>query len=487
MNRKRVFQRLILVLGLAAIANPARSTEVPEAFSPTPSTTFMDLWSVTPREEYRAVWLTTIKGLDWPTFTATTPSGEEAQREELLRILDTLHEVGINTVFFQARLRGSVVYPSVLEPFDAIFTGKEGRAPKTFDPLQLVIDECHRRGMQCHAWIVSLQVKDNRYVDPSLASTRRHLCDMVREVVTNYDVDGIHLDYIRYPERTRGQGDFRRASVTAVVRDVYATVKSIKPWVLVSTAPLGKYRDTARYSSYGWNAWGTVFQEAQEWMREGCIDALFPMLYYRDQHYYPFAVDWAEHSYGRHVGLGLGVYQLDRLEGSNWGIEAIRSQLEYSRQIDAFADAQCAGVASFRAGFICKNTKGLRDEMRYFYRYPAHVPSQSWVTTPPPARPVLHGEVVGDSVRLTWSLPAVQPSTIDDGHRVCNVYWSVGEPVDTDNAMHLQMTRLTTTSLTLPRPSRNVTTYYAVTVTDRYGKESQPARWTDVITPIHPR
>ena len=455
-------------------------TGVVNANAATPSDTWDDLWSPTPKWEYRAVWLTTLKGLDWPTFAATTAEATERQKTELTRMLDTLQSAGFNTVFLQTRLRGTVIYPSALEPFDAIFTGKAGRQP-LYDPLQFAIDECHRRGMQCHAWIVSLQVKDNRYVDPSLASTRQHLCDMVAEVVSRYDVDGIHLDYIRYPEHTHGRGDQRRSAVTTTVRQVYATVKELKPWVCVSTAPLGKYRDTNRYPSYGWNAYYTVFQEAQEWLREGCIDALFPMLYYRDKHYYPFAVDWAEHTYGRNVGMGLGIYQLDRAEGSDWELEAVRSQLEYARHIDVFHDAGCDGTAAFRAGFVCRNTKGVLDEYRHHYRYPALVPAMPWMSSDRPAKPRLHGEVEGDSIRLQWT----SSGTDADGQPLrYNIYWSTSEKLDTANASHLRLTYQTCHTLSLPRPTRRLTTHYAVTAIDRYGNESDPACWTDSIRTI---
>ena len=108
----------------------------------------------TPKREYRAVWLTTIKNLDWPSTPASTPTGEALQRAELCAILDTLHAVGINTVLLQTRLRGDVIYLSVREPVSAFITGKEGQRTTTYDPLQFTIDECHKRGMQCHAWIV---------------------------------------------------------------------------------------------------------------------------------------------------------------------------------------------------------------------------------------------------------------------------------------------------------------------------------------------
>ena len=439
----------------------------------------------TPKREYRAVWLTTIKGLDWPTHTATTAYGEEQQKAELRHILDTLQAVGINTVLLQTRLRGDVIYPSLMEPFASVFTGHEGRRP-SYDPLAFAIDECHRRGMQCHAWMVALQVKDNKYVDPSSAAVVDHLCSMVREVVRGYDVDGIHLDYIRYPEKTHGNESWRRDNITRVMRAVYATVKAEKPWVIVSAAPLGKYRDTRRYSSHGWNAWGTVFQEAQEWTREGIVDALFPMLYYKDQHFYPFVDDWSANAHGRHFAAGLGIYQLDRQE-QNWPLSVIRQQICYTRSFDTHtADGMTCGTgangyALFRAGFICNNTKGLKDELRHLNATPALVPALTWQRGENPDAPQgVSVTLMADHIRISWAAT--------DPHLHYNLYRSVGTPVRLDDARHLCRTYLEGSSITLPRLRTSTPiaaqgeasdTYYALTAIDRYGRESRPVIWTD--------
>ena len=433
----------------------------------------------TPKREYRAVWLTTLKNLDWPSAPATTAAAEQRQRDELCAILDTLQAVGINTVLLQTRLRGDVIYPSRLEPFTAFISGKDGRPTQTYDPLRFAVDECHRRGMQCHAWMVALQVKDNRYVDPSSAAVVSHLCDMVREVVRSYDVDGIHLDYLRYPEKSAGHaagrkagGDdaqWRRDQITAVLRAVHRTVKAEKPWVCVSVAPLGKYRSTARASSYGWNAYSTVFQEAQEWLREGICDALFPMMYYDAQHFYPFVEDWASHAYGRHFAAGLGIYQLapDQL---NWDLRTIRSQMSFVR---AFADGTYAttagGYALFRAGFIMNNTKRIRDELHHFNTNPALVPALTWQSARRPDSPsAVAFTLAGDSIRITWASAS---------NLQYNLYRSIGKPLDIDDARCLYRTYQSGTTMTVPRPTRTEDVTFALTTIDRYGNESRPVVW----------
>lgn len=147
----------------------------------------------------------------------------------------------------------------------------------------------------------------------------------MKEITSQYDIDGIHFDYIRYPEqadkfpdkdtyRRYGKGkelkQWRRDNITDIVRRLYTDIKSIKPWVKVSSSPIGKYRDTNRYPSRGWNAYHVVYQDAQRWLKEGIHDALFPMMYFQGNNFYPFALDWKENDGKRWIIPGLGIYFL---------------------------------------------------------------------------------------------------------------------------------------------------------------------------------
>ena len=167
------------------------------------------------------MWLTTIGGLDWPRTYATNTSTIEMQKAELRQILDDYQRAGINTVLLQARVRATTIYPSKYEPWDGCVSGQPGRAPG-YDPLAFASEECHRRGMELHAWVVTIPIGKwtsygcNRlrkkypslvkkigvegYMDPEKIQTATYLADMCQEIVERYDVDGIHLDYIRYPE-----------------------------------------------------------------------------------------------------------------------------------------------------------------------------------------------------------------------------------------------------------------------------------------------
>ena len=337
-----------------------------------------------PKHEIRATWLTTLGGMDWPSAKATSASGIQKQKEELCRILDELQQAHFNTVLFQTRLRGDVVYPSAFEPFAESLTGTEGRNPG-YDPLRFAIEECHKRGMELHAWIVAIpignarqvrtlgrnalnrkhpslckQFKGSWYLDPGNPAVDDYLASIVREIVSGYDVDGIHLDYIRYPEQGERFPDqatyrkygkrqdlkqWRRNNITRIVRRIYTETKRLKPWVKVSSSPIGKYRDTGRYSSQGWNAYEEVYQDAQQWLHEGIHDALFPMMYFQGNHFYPFALDWEENKNGRWIIPGLGIYFLHPSE-LNWKLDEVVRQIYFIRTIGL------DGQAYFRTRFL---------------------------------------------------------------------------------------------------------------------------------------
>lgn len=437
-----------------------------------------------PKYEVRAVWLTTIGGIDWPHSYASSNYSIERQKDELRTILDRLQRANINTVLLQTRIRATTIYPSEYEPWDGCLSGKPGKSPG-YDALKFAIDECHRRGMELHAWVVAIPVgKWNAtgcarlrkrhpglvkkigaegYMDPEKPQTAEYLADLCAEITGNYDVDGIHLDYIRYHETwpmkvSRRQG---RANITNIVRTISHRVKSIKPWVKMSCSPIGKYKDLSRFSSYGWNAYERVCQDAQAWLRDGLMDALFPMMYFRGNQFYPFALDWSEQSYGRIVAPGLGIYFMSPGE-KDWPLSDITREMLTLRHYGM-------GHAYFRSKFFTDNVKGIYDFAKEtFNRHPALIPPMTWESTTIPATPsaLNRKKHSGDVEMLSW-----RPVDKDTTKIMYNVYCSREYPVNTDDACNLMMARLQKTSIIIPRdPSR----YYAVTALDRYGNESKP-------------
>ena len=458
------------------------------------------------KHEIRAAWVTTVYGLDWPQTRANTPAGIQQQKKELVEILDQLKTANFNTILFQTRARSDVFYPSSIEPFSNMLTGKTGKHPG-YDPLAFAIEECHKRGMECHAWMVTIPLGTRKhiaaqgqhaitqkhkgicvfyrgeyYLNPGHPDTKKYLMSLVREVVEKYDVDGVHFDYLRYPEhakhfpdkaqyRKHGKGrsltQWRRDNITEIVRHIYKEVKAIKPWIKVSSSPVGKYDDTTRYPSQGWNALHVVHQDVQGWLAEGIQDQIYPMMYFKGNAFYPFALDWKEQSNGRHIIPGLGIYFLKEKK-DEWSTEDIERQIAHTR-IHALA-----GQGHYRAKYLMQNAQQFYDLLKEStYKYPALQPPMTWADSIPPAAPkVLQIETKSNGYKmLSW-----QPATDNDCHNLPSyvIYASDTYPVDISNPKNIvaQGIKETTFLYTSIFPWEEKL-YFAVTAIDRYGNESE--------------
>lgn len=443
-----------------------------------------------PKHETRAVWLTTIGGLDWPHNYAQSPSSAERQRQELRNILDRLQRANINTVLLQTRIRATTIYPSAYEPWDGCLSGTPGRSP-SYDALQFAISECHRRGMELHAWIVTIpvgkwnspscqqlrkrhaamlrKIGTDGYMTPECTETADYLARICREITANYDIDGIHLDYIRYPENwpTRVDKETGRKNITCIVRRIHETVKRLKPWVKLSCSPIGKHDDLPLHGSNGWNARSCVCQDAQAWMRDGLMDALFPMMYFRGKQFYPFAFDWQENSHGRDVSVGLGIYMMSPCE-QDWPLETIRRELHVLRR-------HGMGHTFFRSKFLTDDTKGIYSIVcREIDPYPALTPPMTWqCATTPTAPTTISVKRLATGDLLEWSGTT---DTTDSPNILYNVYRSDHWPVDTTDPRNLVAMRYSGETIFIPLSDICTRWNYAVTAMNRYGNESSPTQ-----------
>lgn len=433
---------------------------------------------VTPKRELRAVWLTTIGGLDWPHSYCQSEKSADKQKAELCSLLDRYKQAGINTVLLQTRIRGTVIYPSAIEPWDGCITGFPGKAA-VYDPMAFAVQECHRRGMELHAWIVCMpigkrsalgskwllrhhrklvyNIGNESYMNPEAEGTPNYIADICDEIVSKYDVDGIHLDYIRYPENwnRRVNADVARQNITAIVKCVSQRVKALKPWVKLSCSPIGKYADLSRYWSHGWNAYSTVYQEAQKWLQDGWMDELFPMMYFKGDQFYPFAINWKEESGGHAVAPGLGIYLLSPKE-KDWPLGNITQEMYVLRQYGL-------GQAFFRGKFLTDDVKGIYKFVCLFNSNPALVPAATDSNLIVPESPK---ELQRESGKLSWK--GVRPVN-GCPNMLYNVYASARYPVDVTNSENLLFTATSDTSIVVPRTNL----HYAVTSMDRFGLESK--------------
>ncbi|MCH5176115.1 MAG: family 10 glycosylhydrolase [Prevotellaceae bacterium] len=462
------------------------------------------LFPTHPLRETRAVWLTTIGGLDWPRIKATDTASRERQKAELVKILDNYKKANINTVIFQTRVRAAVVYPSKIEPWELCLTGVAGKDPG-YDPLAFCIDECHKRGMELHAWVVCIPIgttqRQSGYGSASLAKKHRELvktakggemfmipgkpqtadyiANICKEIAENYDIDGISLDYIRYPEKSynfsddefypRSSGlsktEWRRDNITRIVRAVHDAVKPMKPWVKLSSSPVGKYCDTHRYSAGGWNCYHAVYQDPRLWLRENYQDMLFPMMYFVGNNFYPFLFDWAENCYGHPIIPGLGIYFLDPREG-RWQLNDVRAEMHTARH------SGIGGIAFYRGEFLTNNVKGIYDAAcDEFFSYPALTARMTW--TADTVSPMPPAYIRYDKGKLFWASSATNTSKSKHPHDyiLYNVYGSNIYPVDVTKSENLIATNIRDTEYELVGRALKVR-HYAVTAIDRFGNES---------------
>lgn len=441
--------------------------------------------------EVRAVWLTTNWNLDWPLAHHSI----DQQKKHFTAILDSLQQLKINTLFFQSRIRGDVFYNSKIEP-------RSSYAKPGFDYLAFAIDECHKRGIECHAWMVMFPVGTKKhndklgknsvvtrhkesvkyfngewYLDPGNPSTKNYLLGVIDEVVRNYDVDGIHFDYIRYPENATkfpdkdtfkkyGKGksleDWRRNNISALVAIIYDSIKAQKPWVQISSSPIGKYKDLKGAGS-SWTAYSSVFQDAGGWIEAGKHDALYPMMYYENSDFFPYLDDWQKHTTDRILVPGIGLYKLLPNE-KDMPLSEILNQIDYSRKIDV------SGQAYFRVGNILSNTKGVKDELKNKYPYPAKLPPMKWLDFVAPNSPIDLQVYRNEQGKLCMRWNPYNDAEV----QTYTIYCSTEDFIDADEPQNILLTGIRDNYIELDMEEGEFGLYYSVSASDRFHNESVP-------------
>lgn len=351
------------------------------------------------RREFRAAWVATVNNIDWPSRPGLPTA---VARAELDALVARAAELRLNALVFQVRPAADAFYRSSLEPWSEWLTGTQGKAPdEAWDPLQHAIDACHRHGLQLHAWCnpyrawhqsarssparnhvlskqpaACLRYGNYRWMDPGDERSAAWSLAVIRDIVTRYDVDGIHLDdyFYPYPEggkafpddtsyaRYREHGgrlsrsDWRRANIDAFVQELYATVHAEKPWVQVGISPFGIARPgVPKGIAAGVDQYEHLSADVGKWLREGWVDYLAPQLYWPiDQKPQSFAVllPWwlSQNGKQRHVWPGLDTNRMAE------GAPPVRSD-ELADQIGLIR------AASQSPGFVLYSFRQLRRDL----------------------------------------------------------------------------------------------------------------------------
>lgn len=376
---KNLSNSLLLAAGLALAGCGSDGVTDPDPKPPTDPD-----YVASPAVEARAVW---VSRYDW------------SSRADLEALIDSVAGANFNMIYFQARVRSDAYYASSIEPWAQALAGL-GQDPG-WDPLAVALSRARFNGLEVHVWLnaligwctssaipettprhVLLQHPDwvmktqsgsttnsenCTFLSPGVPGVRTHLARVSADIVRRYNVDGIHLDYIRYPDATMSYDsqtvasydaakvsepaltydEHRRRQVTATVREVRDSIRAARPGAALSAAVWGIYQNTAGWSGVS-TGYGSRFQDSRLWLQQGLIDAIAPMVYWSVKPTYGerldfawLANDFASHAFGRHVYVGMGV--------STPPPENFCPGCDVVKQIYATRRAQAQGVAVFRA------------------------------------------------------------------------------------------------------------------------------------------
>ncbi|MCR8745440.1 family 10 glycosylhydrolase [Romboutsia lituseburensis] len=346
--------------------------------------------------DMQAAWITTVFNADWPK----AKNSPQSQKQEMIKILDTLKSTGIDTVMFQARTEGDALYKSSINPWSKVLTGTQGKDPG-YDPLEFVLQEAHKRGMKVHVWLnpyrasttstgtdvnklsPNHQARKNPswvinynnmlYFNPELPQVKQHIVDTVAEIVSNYDVDGVHFDDYFYPSKyplPAGEGrdgkvaNERRSHINDMISQVKSKVKSIKPSVLFGVSPSGiwknKSSDSNGSDTRGNESYYSDYADTRMWVKNNMVDYIVPQIYWQTGHsaadYETLVKWWSNVAKGTNVKLyiGHGIYK-----------DEVATQIDKQLQINTKYN-EVSGSVYYTTIDILNNREGCRDKIKTF-------------------------------------------------------------------------------------------------------------------------
>lgn len=471
-----------------------------------------------PKRELRGAWVATFYGIDWPNRTETPTQ----QQNTFINILDHHKATGINVLYIQMRSQCDAMYPSSIEPWSADLTGTQGKAPSPlWDPMQFAIDETHKRGIEFHAWLnpyraVSntaslpsfaathiakthpewmLTVGTTKVLNPGLSIVRNYIIRVVADILTRYDVDGIHFDDYFYPSGIinddstfmadpRGftdRGNWRRDNINLLIKQLYDTIKSIKPWVKFGVSPTGIYRNSTNPDigtpTSGQEHYSALYADTKKWLQQGWVDYIEPQVYWYigqpNANYAAIIPWWNNNANGRHIYIGMAGYRVnDPASGANWANPSlIPNQVRINRSY-----ANIYGQSIYNTNSLRSNTKlGFRDSLqKFFYQKPALLPTMPWRDNVPPQPATALNAIKwgNDSVVLKWTNPPTPTNELDKAKKFV-IYRSTKATIDIEDANNiLAITNTSTNTFVDTTILANTTYYYTVTALDQFHNES---------------
>lgn len=400
---------------------------------------------ISPQYELRGVWVATVDNIDWPSKKGLSI---DEQKKEFIHLLDLHEHNGMNALFVQVRPAADALYPSQFEPWSEFLTGQQGVAPSPFyDPLQFMIEETHKRGMEFHAWlnpyravfnVTKSSVASNhitkihpewfltygtiKYFNPGLPEVREHVAKVVKDLITRYNLDGIHMDDYFYPYRIAGKEfpdektyrnsgskldkeTWRRSNCDSIIRLLHDVITATNSRIKFGISPFGVWRNKDKdpegsETKAGQTNYDDLYADILLWLKEGWIDYVAPQLYWERGHklcdYDVLLKWWNEHAYGKQVFIGHALYRA----GTS---PAWKNKNELPNEIKALRNyATTQGSIFFSSKSFENNPNGFSDSLHFnYYALPAIVPPMAWIDSVPPAKPSFE-KLKNNNYKLTY-------------------------------------------------------------------------------------
>lgn len=490
-----------------------------------------------PKREFRAAWLATYANIDWPSSGASSATEQSTyiQRMEEHRV------TGMNAVFVQIRSQCDAMYPSPYEPWSADLTGTQGNAPNPYyDPLEFMINETKKKGMEFHAWINPYRALANasagnlaalspnhiintqpswimtagtqRILNPGIPAVWDYVIKVVMDVVRRYDVDGIHFDDYFYPYPSAGtynddaefalynrgiatKADWRRSNVDSLVRRLNDSIKLTKPWVKFGISPSGIWlsASTSPANPAGSNTSSgatqhhkDLFANSRLWIQQGWVDYLIPQVYWyigqTGSDYNILIPWWNNNAFGRNIYSGMAGYKVGEV-AQDAQFETDKSQIPNQVRLNR-QNANIKGHVIYNTTSLRNNKLGFRDSLQQFFNKPALQPLMTWKdnTAPNPATSLTATQNGLNIIDLAWVKPADAVNELDKAKRFA-IYRSTSPTVDISNANNLiGITWKDTSGYRDNTVLPSTQYYYVVTALDRYQNESAVTNTATVTT-----
>jgi len=471
-----------------------------------------------PKREFRSAWITTFTNLDWPSKRGLT---SVQQKSEFINIINQFEKNSINSVIAQVRASSDAFYKSKISPWSEWLTGEQGKAPDNgFDPLQFMLNECHERNMEFHAWFNPFRAVshtrfssiaknhitnkkpewffkygNSKYYNPGIPEVREYIIKVVLEVVNNYDVDGIHFDDYFYPYTIKGQvipdsiqfekyglgcdniHDWRRDNINLLIREISIAIKNSKPHVKFGISPLAVWRNKTQdklgsETASGQSSYDNLYCDTKLWIEEDLVDYMAPQLYGSTKNKYAnynSLIDWwTRNDYNHHLYVGHAIYKLNIKNRRSIGTEELVKQVQISR-----AKKNVNGNIYFRAQAFVKNHQNFQHELtQSIYKFPALIPAMNWIDSIAPAPPIkLKTKNKKYGVSLKWRPPNYKALTDSAAYYVVYRYVENNEAKLglSDKILSIQKS----TNFLDSTAIKGVKYNYVVTAVDRSHNESE--------------